>query len=424
MKVQSINLSAAQILERFSQMEKHFPRHIGKNYFPSLNFYLNYFDNPVNSIKEEADNMLKFIGMGMYTAKVYIKKLDGASGNIQLTSDMYAEITLDEEGYKIVDDVMVTLAHELCHKILYQNGIYFRHFLELENEIYADLATFYVGFGDLTMKGYKIKEKIGGYLTPSTYAMAYHIMNVINGNIDYDYRNLPDHAKREVETAKKKWNLTGLNGITLQNVSSLYMKACSELAELKLLYDNLQSLLDENAEIIKEKFSKINEGFYRFPKDSDFEWYKMSIAYEYINNCDLNDNSYVFKIKELKDKLIISLDLLSEYGLVNKTKESDYKPKLGCPVCKQPISKTLEQKKYHFICPKCKTHIVIDNDNSNLLKSINKTRDKRIKTDDIINNFPSLIKELDKSKKSEENLRKQLNDIEGKWWYKLFKGKN
>lgn len=177
MKVQAISIDEVGILSKFSHMEGKFPRREGKNYFPSLDFYLNYDDNRERTIREEAEKMLEFVGLGNYRSNVKFAILDGAAGNIVLNSNMVAEITIDEEIAKLKDAVLATLAHEICHKILHKNGIYFS-FMDQENEVYADLATFYVGFGDLTMKGYKIQNHLMGYLTPDTYAMAYVLMTI------------------------------------------------------------------------------------------------------------------------------------------------------------------------------------------------------------------------------------------------------
>lgn len=155
-----IYLSEIEILKRFSVMEKHFQRCTGKRYFPSLNFYLNYYDDPITSLKEEAEKMLAFVGLGAYTVKLKVEHLNNAAGLIELTADMYAEITLDIDIYKDIHKSMATLSHEICHKVLFAHGIYFQDPIEIENEIYADLATFYVGFGAFTMKGYSFFNKI------------------------------------------------------------------------------------------------------------------------------------------------------------------------------------------------------------------------------------------------------------------------
>ena len=87
MQVQGIDLSELEIIRRFSEMEKKFPRCTGKNYFPSLDFYIEYYDNPEKSIKTEADNMFAFVGMGIYCTEVRFEALQNAAGNIKLSTD-------------------------------------------------------------------------------------------------------------------------------------------------------------------------------------------------------------------------------------------------------------------------------------------------------------------------------------------------
>ena len=51
------------------------------------------------------------------------------------------------------------MAHEICHKVLYINGVYYPN-NAIENELLTDLATVYVGFGKLSLNGcYHRKEE-------------------------------------------------------------------------------------------------------------------------------------------------------------------------------------------------------------------------------------------------------------------------
>lgn len=422
--MKTIYLSEVEILRRFSVMEKKFPRCSGRYYFPSLNFYLNYYDEPKESLKQEADNMLAYVGLGMYTARVSISKLKGAVGKIELTDDMYAEITIDCNEYKEKDHVLATLAHELCHKILYRNGLFFEKFMEIENEIYADLATFYVGFGDLTMNDNRLKDESVAYLTWSTYAMAYNVFCIINGTINYEKSNLPDFAKKEVIKAYNNSYLAKAKLFTHNNISSLYVQTCSELSYLKQVYDIINSILEKNRKPLQERFTILNSVFYGFDSEKELEWHKMDIAYNYICYNNPNANTSEYKgIKQFEETLIYILDILAENGFVEITNGSDLMTKLECPICRKLINNNLESKRYHFICPSCKSHFVINNDFNSPLITLNQNRNKRKKEENDLLCLGKLREENDCYKKTLEAHRKEIEKfdrIKKKWWYKLF----
>lgn len=416
-----IYLSEIEILKKFSVMEKHFQRCTGKRYFPSLNFYLNYYDDPITSLKEEAEKMLAFVGLGAYTVKLKVEHLNNAAGLIELTADMYAEITLDIDIYKDIHKSMATLSHEICHKVLFAHGIYFQDPIEIENEIYADLATFYVGFGAFTMKGYSffnkirtdtnisIQEERYGYLTPGTYGMAYHLMNVINGIIDdMDYKELPDHAKKEIEKAKKRAFLS--SNISYKDLSRHFLTASKDLAKAKLLLENALLLLDENDKVLQQRFKELSNGFYGHSDEKDFEWHKIAIAYKYVLNTNEEGKEHE-ELSALNDGLSLAIDILTEKGLVLKSKESEFNSTRRCPVCGEKISRKLDSKTFHFICPKCKSHFVIDNNNGEVLISISQSRNKRYNESTELIRLRGEVNEL-----SEE-----MEEIKSKWWYKLFK---
>lgn len=414
MEVQSCNLSEFEILKRFADMEKHFPRCTGKWYsYASFNFYLNFHDDPYNTVKEEAEKMMSFVGMGMYTAKIKVEKLHNAAGLIELTNDMYANITLDKDVFEDSDRILATLAHELCHKILYKNGIYFKGIMDYENEIYADLATFYVGFGNLIMLGYNTETYKSGYLTQNTYSLAYNIISTINGKYETSY--LPNRIISIINDTKYKCQIMSLGKISNETISSLFMQTSSKLSELKYIYDTILILLQDNLKDIQKYFSNISNSFYNFP-DKDLEWHKLSLSYCMSDIKIENSENSSNKIHRFKETLLLILDLLIENGLVKIENLSSIATKKECPVCQFHINKNLELKYYHLICPKCKTHFIIDNDYNSLIDALNVCRKNRKRNDKYLNEYPKMEKSY---KTTINSLNKKINHIESRWWYKL-----
>lgn len=434
MQVQGIDLSELEIIRRFSEMEKKFPRCTGNNYFPSLDFYIEYYDNPEKSIKTEADNMFAFVGMGIYCTEVRFEALQNAAGNIKLSADNKAYITIDDSTAKDAKKVLATLAHELCHKILFKNGIYFSNFLEEENEIYADLATFYVGFGHLTMEGYKVGNSISGYLTPSTYARAFNIIKTINRNVEYNISYLPDHAKAELgkvesESVFSKWLKDFLN---TNKLSEIFMVTCDNISNAQNMCSFLISILHDKSEQFNDALRKMSQTFYGFD-EKDFEWHKFSIAFKYMENAAIdkklqNDSSkYIEEISRLSSSLF---DLLGDnYEQAINTINHSY----CCPICGMPINKQLENKRYHLKCPKCKNHIVIDADKSSISynikyveqerkkifdKYITEIKNKSVAYDQLLEEKESLSEVIKNYETKIAELEKELD--KNKKWYKRF----
>ena len=437
MNVQAIDLSETEILRRFSEMEKHFPRCKSKNYFPSLDFYLEYNDNPEKSLKIEADNMFAFVGMGNYVTEVKFENLINAAGNIQLSHDNKAYITIDKETSKSAKKVLATLAHEICHKVLFKNGIYFEKFLVEENEVYADLATFYVGFGHLTMEGYKVENSISGYLTPTTYARAFHIIRCINNNVECNISYLPDHAKAELSKVETEsifsvWLKDFLN---IEKRKDIYMMACSNVSHLQFMCDFLIDILKKKSNSYKEKLKELSNVFYGF-SDQDFEWHKCSIAFKYMENAAIGNlqnesTKHIADIKKLASAYKNILWNVNYEDIINSENHLFY-----CPVCQKSINKVLEQKVYHFVCPECKSHILIEASKESIIDDIKYLESKESEIQeankDMLERKNNLIKRLSDDKealisrisryeKIIDSLNEQLERANKKWYKKLFK---
>lgn len=381
----TIDLDVLSILHRFSDMEKRFARHTGRDYFPSLNFCLEYKDHPVESIKEVAEHMLAFVGLGMYTASVKIEKLNDAAGKIHLNNNMFVDITIDEGVYKNQDEVLGTLAHEICHEILHRNNLVFNHFLEMENEIYADLATFYVGLGELTMKSYQIeydnKIKKAGYLTPKTYARAYVIMKYINGGNVFEPKGFPKHVIETINEVIKETNYEVLNDIQNEKLSKSYINVTAEISKINLIIENINSIIKKNEEELSVLEKSISDTFFpqNDPDGTIQKWQKFKIAEEYFTYF-ASKNSKREKISKTIESLSEALGLITEGSLVSINKENWYDKVTvnhKCPICKNSITQKLDERFYHFICPKCKNHIVINNEENKLSKLIEQKKEIR-----------------------------------------------
>lgn len=84
---------------------------------------------------------------------------------------------------------------------------------------------------------------------------------------------------------------------------------------------------------------------------------------------------------------------------------------IGIKVLADSNIRKLDSKSFHFICPKCKSHFVIDNNNGEVLISISQSRNKRYNESTELMRLRGEVNEL-----SEE-----MEKIKCKWWHKPFK---
>lgn len=197
----SVQLSFIKILSYLSLIEKSVPNIDNFSlYVPSLNF--NPYD--VISIQNEAKRMMEFIGLKGYTTIVTPCSIaNGTAGNINLNNskEVFVEIDKSMQATRrnFKEAVLCVMAHEICHKYLYSHGLYLED--TNANEYCTDLATFFVGFGLLTINGCYEQYKTTthntdgsstttmhtystGYLTPQNYLTAHIVVCKIH-NLDY-----------------------------------------------------------------------------------------------------------------------------------------------------------------------------------------------------------------------------------------------
>lgn len=411
-----INLSELQILARLAEMEKYLPMCTKKSYFPSVDYFVNFSEHLVETLQNEADCMLDFVGFGMYTSKVHVEKLAGAAGNIHLLPNMVADITLDSETVLDKNAVLATLAHEICHRLLYSKKLWFSAPLdEMENEIFADLATFYVGFGDLTLNGFvtvrgnfRIRS---GYLTSDTYYRAYVIMRAMSNNLQFNIDRLPDFVRNGIEKAQRESKL-----YCYSNLTKYFEEASKNLASERKCLDFCVQVLDFYKNINQEYCKDLNDSFF-IDEYSDFR--KIRMAYSLAKLGDKYQSTEYMIMNKIKQRIIKSLDLLLDRDVCT-VDIHDIEIKRFCPICGQLINKVLDNRTYHFICPNCKSHILIDNDFADLYKKISCERNTRARHKTSIEEYPKLLEINDNYASMLESLKTENEKIKRNRLYRIF----
>ena len=378
MDVQSYFLDEVQILEHFLEMEKRFKRYTEKEkrFFPSLDFFINDDQDKLSRLKTQVDDMIHFVGLGSIPNKIKIEKLNNAAALINLSETSFVDITIDEEVYNHngFDKIFATLAHELGHKILKNSGLFFNGLLDFENEIYADLSTFYLGFGKFVIRGYNIISDSGsrtGYLTPETYAMAYVISEYLNGH-NPDKAALPQKVIELISKAeskcKTKWIKDSLNEEAIKKQYKDFSVPVGTTATILEIFNQINQ---KELTTVRNYITRLNSTFIQNPNKTPLDYRKIAIA-----NATFQDNKDVnsFLAKPNLDKLVELVAFIistRNYDLDELLRTIKHK----CPNCGieiiNPSFKTEEGKRiFHIRCNKCQTQFVINNNLSEIKELI------------------------------------------------------
>lgn len=391
MKVHAYQLSEQQIVEHFATMEKKFKRHTGELFFPSLNYTLDLIESgdKLKSLKTEIENMVLFVGLGTMPVKLSVSKLSNAVAVINISNTQCVDITINENAIDAnhLDSIMATVAHELSHKVLFMNNIWFYPPMDFENEIYADLATFYLGFGKFTMINYLRKEGNQtvqtGYLTPDTYAMAYVLSEYMNGRKP-STDGLPEHAAKEVKTAILRCSMNWIARIGDEGAAKeMFEYAHQPLGTASLLLNLLERVVEKGRAQIAEKTQELSEFYYPGDKTPigcrKAQMSARALELGYRPNHPVGG--------ALVESLMDSLLVLMDAGIpgVNDMLTDASQLKQRCPVCGKTISVKEEWvgRSVHTHCPKCLVkgekkerdiHFVIDNDLKDVYRQLEERR--------------------------------------------------
>ena len=181
------NLSTDSIIQYLSVLEKKLPERTYSLYRPSIELVDVVTEE---LLEQEAKHILDFIGLGGYDVNVKFAKLENAVGQTTpggINGVIPIYIDSDYKDWKIA---LATLAHEICHTLIFHYNL--RPIFQWETEIYTDLATIITGLGNLTLGGCTATLPNGhsqtlGYLTIDNYTKTYHLVNTLrnckNGTI-------------------------------------------------------------------------------------------------------------------------------------------------------------------------------------------------------------------------------------------------
>jgi hypothetical protein len=175
------------------------------------------------TIQQTAKAIADFVGLRETRPIVAIAaQKDGVGGHVSLNHDRELYIEVSRETMAFREAALATLAHEVTHKYLYENGITCGTgpFKEYENEILTDIAAVFLGLGKLLLNGcvargpartgYLLDESIlkSGYLDRQQLAHIYCVVCAMHGitrrNAERNLRKEALAAVRDCRTGSRR----------------------------------------------------------------------------------------------------------------------------------------------------------------------------------------------------------------------------
>lgn len=385
MAMQSIDLSPLSILNRMKKIENAIPRKDFDVYtaqsFPNSGNITN------EDLQKEAKFMLEFCGLKGYETDILFAKTEqGVGGYITSSSNIYeraVHIKVSDEYIGYPERCLAVLAHEICHKVIDVNGL---HDTDTdENETLTDLATIYMGLGEIILRGYKSHTHILGYLDFNNYRVAHHIMCVVYGHVESEKTGLAesdvllDDVINYWERAGSERSILKECFVALEKQHSAFWKNLNLLTELinrfkidmlhnymhydSIFYKNLQ---DDNGNF-KRKLAAFSILYELIASDS-YPEAKTNAAIEGLNNI-VEDSIY---------------DLFTFYQQRNVI---DFKYDIECPNCRT-ISKNNQKvmgRKAVLKCGKCGCHYLYDAEIWNCTIKAKERREAKMREEELIN---------------------------------------
>lgn len=369
---QDVYISPKQIISYLIDFEKRLPS-------PHKDYYLTSLKTlPITEyeLNQEAQKMMNFLGLTCYKPKCKFQVLkDGVGGNTCCcNSNIEVEINVSSKYQHNLEACLAVLAHEVCHKYLYVHGIHYT--IEIVNEIYTDLCTMYVGFGDIIKKGYitetrreeRNEDRITtytstqylGYLNFPIYERTLRIIRMVL----WDEDNSVKHSKEEDPILQDALNMWASNQDKKWLSKESLMKVGNEIAELEKNFYLLRRLITLLTYRYKQTFDKAEETLHQedwFSGDAVQPNKRFTVfngIYQSIllSPSDENDEVLIASNSILR-QIIVQIADRSELNNPLSLTTTDFR----CPHCgKHYNSEKFTGRKTIIKCPVCKRRFIVD----------------------------------------------------------------
>lgn len=178
---QDVYLTPREVFRRLKIFEKQIPLRMFVEYQPL------YVKNELTeqALTQEASAMILYAGLLGYKVQCRWSELsERTGGDFTVDADRNVRINVSNQFRNNRAAVLATLAHEVCHAVMHHYRIAQDN--RDENEYCTDLATIYMGFGQLIIRGYNTySEGVNhqlGYLNYNIYTQTYNVINQARNN--------------------------------------------------------------------------------------------------------------------------------------------------------------------------------------------------------------------------------------------------
>ena len=408
MEDKRFDLTPRQILSHLLDIEKKAPRDEFRIFLPSA---VVDSTNADLLLVEEARKMMEFVGLYGYDLDVvYAKTAEGTGGDCQNNgTDRTVHIHVSDSFRNNWKASIAVLAHEICHKLLFVKGLYSP--IDMMNEVYAELATIYFGFGELILDGYQAKGHCLGYLKPDTYKKINLLVCVVCGKIKSEVLNLKDIdplADEAIAVWEKEDDKRALLIDCFKNVE----KQIAEYYRNICLLNQIQEQLKED---LKGEFERLDKMYFTDVINSRHTRLE-TFLFIYDNYCAREFHNK--RISQLNETVNDSI-----YALVSRYQEQgnlELKYNFTCPVCGTSRENKLNKKGISVQkCPnsKCGKYITFNTEDWNATvfqrRAIQKAKEEKDAFDRKVEEYTRLIKKGadDTIREVQKNANDQVNAV-------------
>ena len=354
-------LSPKEILSYLCDLESKLPKRDYKIYVESHRHDDDFGRVTPQEMNDECQRMLDFAGLEGYKADARFVAIDvNTAGRTVPGYTPEGKITIEVSDSMTGNwkAVIATLAHEICHHVIYLHGIRPQH-MDWMVETYTDLCTIYFGFGQLILDGYRTnvrsQERTLGYLDWNTYQVTNQMVNVVCGGVHSGNTGLrgsdvvADDVIQLWESEEKRNKI----------INKAFKKQSSTLTDTMRNIAYMEDLLNKYREYLKPKALELSQSFVA-TKESlsntvDRSIKTFSSLYEAYLICEDEGQSE-------KDG-VLEAALYNLYSNVQRRtgKNITLDREIICPCCgKHYKVHDGENSKKTVKCAQCGTHFVID----------------------------------------------------------------
>ena len=369
---QDIYLSPRKILSYMSDLEAKLPKRRFAEYNPSEIPEING-DSELNIA---AQMMMKFVGLENYIPQCkFVETSDGVGGyTYAARTDNLLPISVSKEYVGNRAATLAVLAHEICHKVIFVNGIRYNAPFEIFNEIFTDICTIYVGFGNLILNGYITSNSKHtsylGYLQFDVYKDVNNIMLQVLNPRKVDGLKEGDLF---LEEAFSMWHSNDdkyrLFMDSFVDIQDEYSKLSRDICLLTQMMNQITDSYISTLERADDCYFRKGDIYNKDTKELIRPIAAFSAIYENILTKDHQEKLQDYN-GVINDAMLSLIDMSKEIQVDKLNYES-----VTCPFChKESVNKSFDGRSLIAKCPSCGKHFHLNHEHWNCTKELGRRK--------------------------------------------------